>query len=576
MLLSALLFTACGEAEPEQELYSPPLISDYVVIRAEYADQSLITLASELRDSLQTASGVRHIPIACAEDISLRDDIAGKKFIIVGETVCSYTDESGGAHIYTDEAMSGLSENEYRIMEFSDGTIAIVATSEEALESAAQRFTGELLGDEVLLLSSDTDVYDGSYEPPARHEYSYEPEIIAVADDCPTDMPVLYIMTEGEVRPSAVPRDSYINATMALDGMGFVPDVPETAMHIKGRGNYSWSFPKKPYNIKFDKKIDLGGLGAAKKWTLVTTYSDKTMLRNYLTLNLGLELGMEYSTECFFVNVYFNGEYRGVYLITERAEAHPERVNIDIESNSPASMWEIEMTYRHSETATHLTLASGVHMMLREPEEDDQDDEFDDETVGEIFNAASEAIERADASLTLGYDEYSKYINVDSFINWYIVNEFVKNYDSRFVTSCFCFVDGEGVVWMGPPWDYDTCMGNQNVATCLYPTGWHVADAEWYALLLRDDTFRSLLRERWAEIRGEGIILENYLAKIDGFVADHSESIEANNERWPDCLLSSDLRGGDSTYTYEDEIEYLKGWLTERTAWIDEQFGYDG
>ena len=143
-----------------------------------------------------------------------------------------------------------------------------------------------------------------------------------------TNLPTLYINLDGGINKNKITKEQYLPATYTLvvdDGVG----IYEQPLEIKGRGNYSWSFVQKPYTIKLAKRTDLLGMGAARTWVLVTTYSDKTLLRNYLTLNLAVDIGLQYSVEAKYVDVYINGKYNGLYVLTEKIQIHDERVDIN-------------------------------------------------------------------------------------------------------------------------------------------------------------------------------------------------------------------------------------------------------
>lgn len=379
-----------------------------------------------------------------------------------------------------------------------------------------------------------------------------------------TNLPTLYIQLDDGVSFESLNKIEFISGTYTLvDGDSV---IYEEKLEIKGRGNYSWSFPQKPYALKLETKADLIGKDqAAKRWILVTTYSDKTLLRNYLTLTLAYELGAEYTTECMYVDLYTNGEYHGVYVLTEKIQIHENRVNINI---TKSALFEIEMEFRHSGNCHYcINLPSGVHIMMKDPDEDD----MTTEELDKKFIEVKSFLTAADLSLSMGYDEYSQYIDVKSFVDWYIVNEFVKNYDSNFTTSCYCFIGDDGKLYMGPVWDYDTCYGNQDAATCMNPKGYHVTNAPWYSMLTSDETFKQLRNERWTELRDEGVF-DDFITKIYDTVEYISESQVLNHERWPEALKSRDLRGGRSLMTYDAEVEYLIEWVTKRTEWLDVQW----
>ncbi len=161
-------------------------------------------------------------------------------------------------------------------------------------------------------------------------EYSKEKAITNYS----SNLPVVYIDTENGA--PVVSKDYYINATIKIQGSELYPEGSTTLYNgkteIKGRGNTTWSAPKKPYRLKLDKKTDLFGFGSNKHWVLLANYTERSLMRNSIAYDLSGQLGMPYM-KSVMVDVVFNGEYVGNYQLCEHIRISPERVNIqDIES----------------------------------------------------------------------------------------------------------------------------------------------------------------------------------------------------------------------------------------------------
>ena len=403
--------------------------------------------------------------------------------------------------------------------------------------------------------SSETEVAP-DYDPTVRIDM----EEISQLYPSVTDIPVIYIDLDRDLWH--VDKEEYAPATVTAPESGIV----EAEARLKGRGNASWNLPQKPYNIKFHSDTDFFGMGEAKSWVLITLFYDKTLLRNYLTLNLAETISSGSEMDCRFVDVVINGEYNGLYLLTEKIEDDKNRV--DLSKKDGDTLFEIEQAFRHNDICDNcIPLKSGAHLTFKDPEPEDLTaEEFIDRK-----NAMTEFLSAADAAIkSKDYEQFSAYIDVESFINWYIVNEFVKNYDSQFVTSCYCYVK-EGKLFMGPCWDYDTCMGNQDVATCMDPKGFHVRIAPWFVSLLKSDEFCSLLYSRWNELVSDGVF-DNMLLSIDEQTEYLSQASAVQFERWPDSLRSTDLRGRKALFTYEEELEYLKNWISQRVEFLNSKW----
>ncbi|MBR5366137.1 MAG: CotH kinase family protein [Clostridia bacterium] len=378
-----------------------------------------------------------------------------------------------------------------------------------------------------------------------------------------TNLPTLYIDL-GKTKLSSVQHGVWTSGTYTIvqDGRGIVGQPIE----MKGRGNYSWSFPQKTYGLKLGVSEPLLGMNSSKKWVLITTWSDKTLLRNYITLNLASELlGMEGAVQTRYVDVYVNGKYNGLYVLSQNITLGEQQVPGD-------ALFECEAQYRHGDCSNCIICPSGCHIIFSEPINDVSAEERE-----ELLKTYRQLFVKADVAMTTGkgYRAYSRYIDVDSFVDWYIANELVKNYDSGFTTSCYCFAK-DGKIYMGPCWDYDTCMGNQIVATCVDPIGYHVSTSQynpWYQNLMADEDFTEALHARWTQLVDDGVI-DAFMQMIDDQVENIAASEKMDHKTFRDALQYTGLRGGMSLYKYDQEVEYLKDWLTKRIAWLTSEW-YD-
>lgn len=417
--------------------------------------------------------------------------------------------------------------------------------------------------DTQTVTETETAEQNDAVKPPYREATPEEAEKYPKV----TNLPTLYINLDGGINKNKITKEQYLPATYTLvvdDGVG----IYEQPLEIKGRGNYSWSFVQKPYTIKLAKRTDLLGMGAARTWVLVTTYSDKTLLRNYLTLNLAVDIGLQYSVEAKYVDVYINGKYNGLYVLTEKIQIHDERVDIN---EYVDGLFEIEVDWRHNYRCDYcIKLKSGAHVMYKQADVED----IGEEKKKELLKQFRLTLTVADKAMRKGYSEFSKYIDVPSFVDWYIVNEFVKNFDSGFTTSCYCYIKN-GILYMGPPWDYDTCLGNQNAATCLYPEGYHVRTSPWFSALMDDPVFFRKVCERWTELRNAGVF-DKFLSDI----YDIPENVIAQSEQmthkhYRHKLKSNELRGNLSKFTFKEELDYMYDWVEKRIKWLDSEWKLD-
>ena len=378
-----------------------------------------------------------------------------------------------------------------------------------------------------------------------------------------TNLPTLYIELE-IIRWDQIQRSVYVPAVYTLvDGEEGIFNEP---LMIMGRGKFSWSLPKKPYTVRMARDIDLLGMKSARKWVLLAeSYVDTTMMRHNLMFWLADEADQEYAPDWRYVDLYANGEYQGTYLITESIQIHENRLNLD---RNTEAIFEIEATYRCADHEWCIDMIGGQHHIWYKRPSVKGSFSYDAKSAN--FEKFKEFFVDMQASLSQGYEAYSQFIDVDSFVSWYIVNEFCKNFDSGFTASCYAYLR-DGKLYMGPVWDYHTAFGNQDIGppvNKLSPEGYHVSSSPWFRILTGDDDFMKLVHAKWTQMRDDGIF-ERFIGFINETAQHISESAQLNFERWPDALRYTLRPRRLARFTFESEVEYLKDWIAWRIEWLD-------
>ncbi len=394
-----------------------------------------------------------------------------------------------------------------------------------------------------------------------------------------TSLPALHIELENGRNRLQIPRNATIPARFTMvDGENTGEAVTNLKGEIRGRGNSTWTLPKKPYHFKLASASDLLGMGEAKTWVLLANYWDKTMLRNAVTYDLAQRINNIYAPEFRFVDLFINGSYQGIYMLVEKVEFDDERINCDPDKG--AVRFEVEMLYRHQSEgcANCIITKSDTHIMLKDPEEGNS---YTAAEMKEIKARALERLNEIEAELAKGYDAYCDDIDMRSFIDWFIANALAKNYDAAFVTSTYCYLDEEGILHMGPVWDVDVCFGNQDVT---YPDtvdnglnyyNYRSDKGAWYRSLFKDETFVAALKERWNTLMEDGSI-DMMFDKIDEYAAVIEEARRYEEDEWPDALEVTHVRGKATPYfDWESEVAYFKEWLALRIDWLDSQWNDD-
>lgn len=219
---------------------------------------------------------------------------------------------------------------------------------------------------------------------------------------------------------------------------------------IRGRGNASWNFEKKPYRLKFDKKQSpLGAPASAKKWTLISNHGDKTLMRNILAFEVSRRVGQPYTPFCHPVDLIINGEYRGCYQLCDQVEADEDRVPCEdgylIEIDAYA--WDEEVMFASS---------SGIPVTIKHPDEDDITDQ-QKKFINDYFNKFEAAA--LASNFTDQNNGYRKYLDLDSFLRNFIIGEFCANTDAFW--SVYMYKDAaDGKLYTGPTWDNDLSFDN--------------------------------------------------------------------------------------------------------------------
>jgi hypothetical protein len=378
-------------------------------------------------------------------------------------------------------------------------------------------------------------------------------------------LPVMYLTTADGA--PVVSKDEYITGHMSLDPGG--ANAYEGDLQIKGRGNSTWYMPKKPYRIKLNSKAPLFGSPTSKDWALLANYSDKTLLRNTVAMELSRRMGLAYTPRTQPVEVYLNGEYEGAYQLIESIKIDANRVNItkmaatDTSGDALTGGYLMEIDQRRDQPV-HFDSSQGVAISFQDPELPTPEQLAYFQGYIQDFETALFGSDFADSSTG-----YAAYIDADTFLNWYLVNELFSNVDSYFYSSCWIYKDRLGKLCMGPAWDFDLGAGNVDYADCRYPDNWWTRRSPWHTRLFEDPAFAQKAKDRWNAVKATQI--DTLLAYIDQHATAMNQAQQNNFQRWPILgvyVWPNPIIPG----TYAGEVTQLKTWLTHRIEWMDAAF----
>lgn len=377
-----------------------------------------------------------------------------------------------------------------------------------------------------------------------------------------TNLPTVVINTENSQEITS--KEEEITSTVYIisgDGTELLCDQ-ETG--VRGRGNASWNFPKKPYRLKFSSKTSpLGAPAKAKKWTLINNYGDKTLMRNILAFETSRHLGLSYTPFCRPVDVILNGEYRGCYQLCDQIEAAEGRVEA-----KDGYLVEID-AYANGE-ASYFYSNKGTPVTIKHPDEEDITT-AQKNFITDYFNTMESAV--FSQNFTDVEEGYRKYLDIESFLRYFIVGEFAGNTDTYW--SVYMYKDNNtGKLYSGPIWDYDLAFENDNrtypindIGDFIYATKGSAASNSVRDMVSRiiknDPQARERLIEIWDEVCKENLTEATLISYVDQTAKLLDESQELNFKRWP-ILDQTVHQNYVARGSYEAEVEAVKTYIRQR------------
>ncbi|MEY3050389.1 MAG: hypothetical protein RLY31_174 [Bacteroidota bacterium] len=420
-------------------------------------------------------------------------------------------------------------------------------------------------------------------------------------------LPVVVIQT---IPPGEIPDEPKIPAHMGIvwhpDGSPNSPAGPFDAydgwVGIEIRGSSSQSFPKKNYAVETReadgsaRNVSLLGLPAENDWILHGPFSDKSLLRNAITYVLAGQL-MAYAPRVRFCEVLINGDYKGVYLLTEKIKR--DRNRVDISNLKPEDNSGDELTGGYilkfdkwdgahsegfqSQFRPYPGAAEGVYYQYHEPAPDEITD-AQREYIRAFVHQMEFVLQGPDfADPERGYPAY---FDLDALVHYFFLQELGRNVDG-YRLSTFLSKDKDSVSPLfkaGPVWDFNLAYGNVDYCTGPSPAGWAVhfndvcpSDAWsvqfWWRKIFEEPAFRYRLCSRWQALRAaDGRLSDTRVTGlVDSLATLLGPAAQRNFERWPvlgTYVWPNSFVGG----TYAAELDFLRQWLSQRLAWMDREW----
>ena len=404
-------------------------------------------------------------------------------------------------------------------------------------------------------------------------------------------------------------------------------DVDNALAGYRLRGNSTQRMPKKPFAIKFDKKQSVLGMPKHKRWCLLANWIDRTMIRTAIAFEIAHATdeatGMGWNPHGTHVELVYGGIHLGNYYLCEQIKIDGNRVDIqdpyedvrdDYEdgkrSDAPTFsncgyLMEFNRQNELDENFQFVTTSRKLGVMFK--------DDFDNTTTGQkIFAEVKSHINKVEKVISEdnNYTEAAKLINMESFVDWWIVQELIMNNEYKHPKSVYMHLDGNGKVVAGPCWDFDfqtlpnptkinELYGRSidaSLTKFLYQTTNRYQDTDlngssyalgshvWYSTntynrttrygLFEHAEFKALVKQRWNAIYGK---LTTIVSRIDELAAENKASEPYNNAMWPQSVAANSIKRdwngyqGDEQMTYDEAIANLKSIYQQRLVWMNNQ-----
>lgn len=362
----------------------------------------------------------------------------------------------------------------------------------------------------------------------------------------PNSLPVIEIYTQYE--QSIESKEEYLNIWFFLkDKENPANNVSKADLKdkIRGRGNTTWIFPKKPYRIKFDKKTSLFGLAAAENWVLLAEYLDPTLIMNMTAFKLGNVLSLPYNHTYRHIKLYLNEEYKGIYGLTEHNEVGEGRVDIDENEG-----WFVEMSLEYDEEPKFRTANYDLPVMIKSPKAvpidiDNPAYDFVKKDINELLDSM--------ASVKFPENGYRDLIDINTFIDFLLANEVVMNHELGHPKSVYLYKDKNGRISVGPLWDFDYAFSYDETThfTTYKARSWKHS---FFERFFEDPVFAAKYKDRWNEKYPEISAISEF---IYNYGMELEESVAENFKMW------------NPSNNYAQQITNMKEWWNNRCLWLN-------
>ncbi len=357
-------------------------------------------------------------------------------------------------------------------------------------------------------------------------------------------------------------KADYLNCSVTINGRSIFDDYLGTA-RIRGRGNSSWLwYDKKPYRIKLDKSSEILGLKKNKDWVLLANYRDPTNLMNVFCFDVAQWLGLPFSNHTRFVEVTLNGDFIGLYQLTEQVEQGGSRVDVDDDDGWLISLDADDGPYLSPDNEDNFwSTVFRMPVCVKYP---------DDPTSSQLSTIKRDFARLELAIRNRNYNSVAALMDIPSYINYLILQELVYNVEIGAPRSVYIHKDKNGKYTMGPAWDFDggfdfdwdsmytghNFFNEQQLVLGTDPAR-HTNGARvpgFFTQLFSNNQFVQEYKDRWNEVKDS--IFEHSWQKMENYALCLQDAMARDFERWP---IDKD---------YNTEIDRMEDWLSHRVSYL--------
>ena len=354
-------------------------------------------------------------------------------------------------------------------------------------------------------------------------------------------LPILEFNTNSKV------GDEWADGKISIKDAQGKESFSNSDVKIKGRGKHFKENLKNAYNLKFGEKVSIMGLSSAKRWVLLSNAYDKTMIRSSVAFDIAASdlFSFKWTPKSQPVELVLDGKYMGSYTLVEQIRVCEGRV-------SEGQIFSAENSYDEDDDAFQLK-QSGMIFIMRDPETG---------VSGTKLMRTEKLLEEMESSMMAGKSDYIKSLDLQSFADWFVFNEIIKN-EEAISSDAYMVFSPDNILSMGPIWDMSKTMGGE------YGDGYKnsiLSETPWFSHLLQNSDFKKLVSAKVDQVvKGK--------SSIENLVRKRAEAIKysvAGNEMVWNSLGVSNADYETVSEQYDLEVSKLIDWLDNRLTWIEE------